>query len=84
MDYKELNKLVKTITFSFASDEFQGTEATESFTFEELAIDSKLDKKELEIEINRLHTAWIWSKLNISGSIIIDEPDIPNQHSALK
>ena len=66
--------MVKTITFSFSSSEFEGTEATETFTFEQLEIDKNLDGKELEIEINRIHEAWIWHKLNIEYSIIIEEP----------
>ncbi|ARD49633.1 hypothetical protein SporoP37_05255 [Sporosarcina sp. P37] len=66
--------MVKTITFSFTSSAFAGTEAKETFTFDELEIDESLDEKELEIEINRIYKAWIWDKLNVSGSIVIDEP----------
>ncbi|WP_232319569.1 MULTISPECIES: hypothetical protein [Sporosarcina] len=70
-----MNELVKTITFSFASNAFKGTEATETFTFEELEINENLNEKELEIEIDRIYQEWIWNKLNVSGSIVIDEPN---------
>lgn len=72
----ELSKLAKTIVLSFTSSTFEGTEAREIFTFEELGIDENLNKKELGIELDRLHQAWIWDKLNVSGSIVIDESDI--------
>ncbi|MDV6377882.1 hypothetical protein ORD22_06350 [Sporosarcina sp. GW1-11] len=64
--------MVKTITFSFASAEYEGTEATETFTFEKLGLDEHMDEKDLEIEMNRIYHAWVWSKLNISSSIIIE------------
>lgn len=71
----ELRELVKTITFSFTSSEFEGTEATETFTFDELEIDENLDENELAIEIDRIYQAWIWDKLNVSWSIVINEQD---------
>lgn len=67
--------MVKTITFSFSSAEFKGTEATETFTFEELGVDENMDKKAFDIEINRLFLAWVWHKLNISSSIITEGLD---------
>ncbi|WP_233201609.1 MULTISPECIES: hypothetical protein [Sporosarcina] len=70
-----MRELVKTITFSFTSSVFEGTEARETFTFEELEIDESLDEKEIGIELDRIYQAWIWDKLNVSGSIVIDEPD---------
>ena len=66
-------ELVKTITFSFASNEFEGTEATETFTFDKLDIDENMDEKELKIELDRIYQAWVWHKLNISSSIVIEE-----------
>jgi len=36
-----------------------------------------LDGKELEIEVNRIHEAWIWHKLNISYSIVMEGLDTP-------
>lgn len=71
-----MSKLAKTIVLSFTSSTFEGTEAREIFTFEELGIDENLNKKELGIELDRLHQAWIWDTLNVSGSIVIDESDI--------
>lgn len=64
--------MVKTITFSFTSHVFEGTGATETFTFEELKIDEKLNGRELEIEVNRIFNTWVWHKLNISYSIITE------------
>lgn len=70
-----MSELVKTVTFSFTSSTFEGTEARETFTFEELEIDESLDEKELRVELDRIYQAWIWDKINVSGSIVIDEPD---------
>lgn len=72
---KELTELVKTITFSFKSTEFEGVEASETFTFEKLGMDESMDEKEVEIELERMYQAWIWNKLNISGSIVTEKPD---------
>jgi hypothetical protein len=68
----------KAVTFSFSSTKYEGTEATETFTFKELDIDEDLDDKALKIEIDRIFQAWVWDKLNISYSIVIDEE---NAHS---
>ena len=70
-----MSELVKTVTFSFSSSTFEGTEVRETFTFEELEIDESLDEKELGVELDRIYQAWIWDKINVSGSIVIDEPD---------
>ncbi|WP_233193550.1 hypothetical protein [Sporosarcina sp. P3] len=70
-----MSELVKTVTFSFISSTFEGTEARETFTFEELEIDEYLEEKELGVELDRIYQAWIWDKINVSGSIVIDEPD---------
>ncbi|WP_342512088.1 hypothetical protein MKY34_15825 [Sporosarcina sp. FSL K6-1522] len=63
--------MVKTVTFSFSSAEYEGTEATETFTFEELGMDENLDEKALGKEMERIFEAWVWHKLNISSSIYI-------------
>lgn len=68
-----MKPLNKTVTFSFSSTKYQGAEATETFTFKELDIDENLDNKALKIEINRTFQAWVWEKLNISSSIVINE-----------
>lgn len=60
----------KTVTFSFSSSEYEGAEATETFTFEELGIDTNIDEKALADELERMYEAWVWKKLNISSSII--------------
>ena len=70
-----MSELIKTVTFSFTSSTFEGTEARETFTFEELEIDESLDEKELGVKLDRIYQAWIWDKINVSGSIVIDEPD---------
>lgn len=72
--------MAKTITFSFTSHGFKGTEATETFAFEELKIDENLDEKELRVEIDRIYEAWVWHKLNISSSIIIEEPHLEGEN----
>ena len=69
----------KTVTFSFSSTKYEGTEATETFTFKELGIDENLDDEALKIEIDRIFQAWVWDKLNISYSIVINEK---NAHSS--
>jgi hypothetical protein len=61
----------KTVTFSFSSTKYEGTEATETFTFKELGIDEDLDDEALKIEIDRIFQAWVWDKLNISYSFVI-------------
>lgn len=63
----------KTVTFSFNSTKHEGTEATETFTFEKLGIDEDMDDKVLKIVINEIFQAWVWDKLNISYSIVINE-----------
>ena len=62
----------KTVTFSFSSTKYEGTEATEIFTFKELGIDKDLDDEALKIEIDRIFQTWVWNKLNISYSIVMD------------
>jgi hypothetical protein len=68
----------KKVTFSFNSLSYEGTEATETFTLEELGIDGDMDEKALEIKMDRVFQAWVWDKLNISFSIVIDEDKPPN------
>lgn len=63
----------KTVTFSFSSTKYEGTEAKETFTFEELGIDEDMDDKELKKVIDEIFQAWVWDKLNISFSIVIDK-----------
>ncbi|XIH35334.1 hypothetical protein C1N70_03705 [Cytobacillus firmus] len=63
----------KTVTFSFSSTKYEGTEATETFNFKELGIDEDLDNEALKIEIDRIFQAWVWEKLNISFSIVINK-----------
>jgi len=60
----------KTVTFSFSSTQYEGTEATETFTFEKLGIDENMNEKELKIVVEKLFEAWVWDKLNISYSIV--------------
>lgn len=63
----------KTVTFSFRSTKYEGTEARETFNFKELGIDEDLDDEALKKEIDRIFEAWVWDKLNISFSIVISE-----------
>ncbi|WP_419394140.1 hypothetical protein [Cytobacillus praedii] len=63
----------KTITFSFRSSKYEGTEAKETFTFENLGIDEEMDNNLLKVEIDKLFQEWVSDKLNISYSIVIDE-----------
>ncbi|PMC33879.1 hypothetical protein CJ195_26020 [Bacillus sp. UMB0899] len=62
----------KTVTFSFSSTKYEGTEATETFTFKELGIVEDLNDEALKIEIERIFQAWVWDKLNISYSVVIE------------
>lgn len=63
----------KTVTFSFRSTKYVGTEARETFNFNELGIHEDLDDETLKKEIDRIFEAWVWDKLNISFSIVISE-----------
>ena len=64
--------MYKTVTFSFSSTNYEGTKETETFTFKELGINEDLDEDLLKIEIDRIFQAWVWDKLNISFSIVIE------------
>lgn len=63
--------MAKTVTFSFSSTEYKGTEATETFTFEELGLEENVDIKDAVIE--QLFEAWFRNKINYSYSIVIQE-----------
>ena len=63
----------KKVTFSFTSTKYQGAEATETFSIKELGIDESLNEEALKREINRTFQDWVWDKLNISYSIVINE-----------
>ncbi|QUW22598.1 hypothetical protein JSQ81_03160 [Sporosarcina sp. Marseille-Q4063] len=63
----------RTVTFSFSSTSYEGAEATETFTFEELGIDGNMDEKALDKEMDKIFQAWIWDKLNISYSIVMNQ-----------
>jgi hypothetical protein len=67
--------LGRTVTFTFNSNKYQGTGATERFTFKQLGIDENIDDKRLKREIDKKFQAWAWDKLNISFSIVIGEED---------
>ncbi|UOE56048.1 hypothetical protein LIT38_03335 [Bacillus sp. CMF12] len=60
----------RTVTFSFSSTQYEGAEATETFTFEKLGIDENMDDNALEKELEEIFQAWVWDKLNISYSIV--------------
>ena len=62
----------KTVAFSF-STEFEDSSAEEIFTFEKLGINEDMDDEAVMKVIEELCQAWIWSKLNISHSIVITE-----------
>ncbi|OJH19537.1 hypothetical protein BLX88_10210 [Bacillus obstructivus] len=63
----------KTVTFSFNSTKYEGTEATETFTFEKLGIDEGMDDKALQKVKDEILHAWVWDNLNISYSIVINK-----------
>lgn len=65
--------MVKTVTFSFNQSISENTEVAETFTFEELGIDKNIDEKALEKELEEKFQAWVWNKLNLSYSIVIEE-----------
>lgn len=50
---KEDKVVDKTITFSFNSNNYEGIEATETFTFEKLGIDENMDDEAFKIEIDK-------------------------------
>ncbi|WP_203290145.1 hypothetical protein [Metabacillus sp. cB07] len=63
----------KTVTFSFASSNYVGIEATETFSLKELGIDAELNGENLKTELDKLFQAWVWDKINISFSIVISD-----------
>ncbi|MGG3892061.1 DUF7167 family protein [Metabacillus fastidiosus] len=62
----------KTVTFSI-NTKYEDSEITEKFTFEQLGIDKDMDDKAVKKAIDEIFEAWVWNKLNISYSIVIDE-----------
>lgn len=45
----------KTVTFSFNSSNYEGTEATETFSFKQLSLDENTeDEKALEIAMDKI------------------------------
>lgn len=66
----------KTVTFAFSSTNYEGTEAAETFTLEELGIDEEMDDKALKIQMDKIFHAWVWDKLNISYSVVIEDESI--------
>ncbi|GKU84129.1 hypothetical protein [Niallia sp. NCCP-28] len=62
----------KIITFS-VDTKYEDSRETETFTFEKLGIDEDMDNTELKKAIDEIFQAWVWDKLNISFSIVIDE-----------
>jgi hypothetical protein len=62
----------KTVTFSF-NTKYEGSSEKETFTFEKLGIDEDMDDKAVKKVIDEFFQAWVWNKLNISYSIVIDE-----------
>ena len=73
---------MKTITFSFNSNKYEEISEEETFTFDELNIDKNLSEETLEKYLERLHQIWVWNKLNISYSIVLDVYD-EKQNDAL-
>jgi hypothetical protein len=65
----------RIVTFSFSSTNYEGTEATETFTLEELNLDDEMEEGVLMERINKTFEAWVWEKLNISSSIVIGDDD---------
>lgn len=65
--------MAKTVTFSFYSTKYEGTGATETFTFEKLGINEGMDDKALQKVKDEFLHAWVWDNLNISYSIVINE-----------
>ncbi len=60
----------KTVTFSFNSSNYEGTEATKTFSFKQIGLDENMeDEKALEIAMKKIFQAWVWDKLNISCSM---------------
>ncbi|PLR68870.1 hypothetical protein CYJ36_06925 [Bacillus sp. UMB0893] len=64
----------KTVTFSVGT-KYEDSKQTETFTFEKLGIDEDMDETKLKKVIDDIFQAWVWDKLNISYSIVIDGED---------
>ena len=62
----------KKVTFSF-STELEDSKIVETFNFENLGIDEGMDDEVEKNVIDNLFQRWIWHKLNISYSIVIEE-----------
>ncbi|MGP1907442.1 hypothetical protein ACTSEZ_04685 [Metabacillus sp. JX24] len=65
--------MAKTVTFSFASSNYAGIEAAETFSLKELGIDEELNGENLKTELDKIFQAWVWDKINISYSIVISD-----------
>lgn len=61
----------KTVTFSVGT-KYEDSKQTETFTFEKLGIDEDMDETKIKKVIDDIFQAWVWDKLNISYSIVID------------
>lgn|GEM_PF-1035918 len=57
-------------TVTFAVNTKYNEEILETFTFEQLGLDHRMDKDDLNKEINRIFESWVSYKLNISYSIV--------------
>lgn len=61
----------RTVTFSVGT-KYNHPKETETFTFEQLGIDESVSEEEMKEAIERIFQAWMWDKLNISFSIVIE------------
>ncbi|WHY75311.1 hypothetical protein QNH20_14265 [Neobacillus sp. WH10] len=62
----------KKVTFSFRT-KYEGLSEKETFTFEKLGLDEEMDEKAVKERIDEVFQSWVWDKLNISYSIVINE-----------
>jgi hypothetical protein len=65
--------MAKRVTFSFDTKYFD-SRTSETFTFKELGIAEDLNEEAERKILDELFNAWVWDKLNISFSIVVNRP----------
>lgn len=59
-------------TVTFTVDTKYKERILETFTFEQLGIDEKMNNVETKMAIDKIFESWVCTKLNISYSIVYD------------
>ncbi|AGX06750.1 MULTISPECIES: hypothetical protein [Bacillus] len=66
--------MAKNVTFSFDT-KYINSRTCETFTFEELGVAENLNEEAERKILEDILQAWIWDKLNISYSIVLNKDE---------